>query len=202
MEKLSNYFKNLIVHYRTKIGHIFILFALLSGKPIIVSLILGLVFMLFGIIIRIWAAGFIKKMEVLTIEGPYMYVRNPLYLGSFLIGCGLCICCFNLFIFIIYLTIFPLIYYLTILEEEKVLRITFNREYEEYKKYVPSFIPKLKTKKALKIRDGKSKWDFNLLFKNKEYEGIIWNLFGFLFLLFIYFIFKGNKSLIDFIFWK
>lgn len=200
MGKLSNYFKNFIVQYRTKIGHIIILLVLIFGKPNKVSLFLGLMFIILGVTIRVWAAGYIKKNEVLTIEGPYKYVRNPLYLGSFLVGTGLCICSFNLLLFLIYLATFYLIYYITIIEEEKNLRTFFKKEYEEYKKNVPCFIPKFKIKNTLKVKNCKSKWDFHVLLKNKEYEGIIWNLFGFLFLLFVYFIFEGNKSLIDFVF--
>jgi protein-S-isoprenylcysteine O-methyltransferase Ste14 len=33
---------------------------------------------------RIWAAGHLVKNQVLTVTGPYAYVKNPLYIGTFL----------------------------------------------------------------------------------------------------------------------
>src|SRR5690606_23242257 len=41
-----------------------------------------------GLLLRAWAAGTIHKEEDLTTSGPYAFTRNPLYLGSFLIGIG------------------------------------------------------------------------------------------------------------------
>jgi protein-S-isoprenylcysteine O-methyltransferase Ste14 len=34
--------------------------------------------------IRMWAAGHLVKNKVLTVTGPYAYVKNPLYIGTFL----------------------------------------------------------------------------------------------------------------------
>ena len=34
--------------------------------------------------IRIWASGHLVKNKVLTVTGPYAYVKNPLYIGTFL----------------------------------------------------------------------------------------------------------------------
>ncbi len=202
MEKLTNFFRNLIFKHRTKIQHFFVVTILMFAKPNKFSLIFGLVFIIFGIFIRVWAVGYIKKMEFLTVEGPYSYIRNPLYFGSFFIGLGLCICSFNLFFLLIYLVLFYLIYCITIIEEEKILKSTFAEQYEKYKESVPSFIPIFKTKSSFQLQKAKSKWDFYGFLKNKEYEGVIFNLFGFLFLLFLHFIFKGNRSLIDFVLWK
>lgn len=34
--------------------------------------------------VRLWAAGHLVKNKVLTVTGPYAYVKNPLYIGTFL----------------------------------------------------------------------------------------------------------------------
>ena len=34
--------------------------------------------------LRIWASGHLVKNKVLTVTGPYAYVKNPLYIGTFL----------------------------------------------------------------------------------------------------------------------
>jgi protein-S-isoprenylcysteine O-methyltransferase Ste14 len=33
--------------------------------------------------LRIWASGHLVKNKVLTVTGPYAYVKNPLYIGTF-----------------------------------------------------------------------------------------------------------------------
>ncbi|MDP6959084.1 MAG: methyltransferase, partial [Planctomycetota bacterium] len=44
-----------------------------------------------GLSLRIWATGHLQKNQVLTVTGPYAYVKNPLYVGTFLCLAGLCI---------------------------------------------------------------------------------------------------------------
>ena len=51
-------------------------------------LLLGTPLSVLGLLVRGWAAGSIDKDQELTTSGPYAYLRNPLYLGTFLIGTG------------------------------------------------------------------------------------------------------------------
>lgn len=44
----------------------------------------GIGFVLPCIWVRMWAAGHLVKNKVLTVTGPYAYVKNPLYIGTFL----------------------------------------------------------------------------------------------------------------------
>ncbi len=44
-----------------------------------------------GLLIRIWAAGHLSKNKVLTVTGPYAYVKNPLYVGTYLCLAGFCL---------------------------------------------------------------------------------------------------------------
>jgi protein-S-isoprenylcysteine O-methyltransferase Ste14 len=44
----------------------------------------GVAFCMASIWIRMWAAGHLVKNKVLTVTGPYAYVKNPLYIGTFL----------------------------------------------------------------------------------------------------------------------
>ncbi|MBI2930397.1 MAG: isoprenylcysteine carboxylmethyltransferase family protein [Planctomycetes bacterium] len=44
----------------------------------------GVALLAFAQWIRFWAAGHLVKNKVLTVTGPYAYVKNPLYIGTFL----------------------------------------------------------------------------------------------------------------------
>src|SRR5260370_35486531 len=63
------------------------LFFVLS-RPRPLTLIVGGVIALPGLALRAWAIGHLRKNDALAVTGPYAYTRNPLYLGSFLIGVG------------------------------------------------------------------------------------------------------------------
>jgi len=45
----------------------------------------------FGTLIRLWASGHVKKNKELATDGPYAYVRHPLYVGNILLLLGFCI---------------------------------------------------------------------------------------------------------------
>jgi protein-S-isoprenylcysteine O-methyltransferase Ste14 len=58
------------------------------ARPSAVSLASGLLPITLGQALRIWATGHLHKNDALTLSGPYAYLRNPLYLGTMLIGLG------------------------------------------------------------------------------------------------------------------
>ena len=78
---------------RGVIVHLPLLFALFSRREEAVSLAvswtIGMVLLLAGMALRIWAQSYIHhrlKMQLaLTTSGPYQLVRNPLYIGNILI---------------------------------------------------------------------------------------------------------------------
>ena len=65
-------------------GAAFIFFA----RPTPRALLIGASVSLLGLAVRAWAAGHIRKNAQLATSGPYAFTRNPLYLGSFLLGLG------------------------------------------------------------------------------------------------------------------
>jgi len=58
------------------------------ARPDGASLWAGGTVILVGLVVRGWAAGVLEKNRELAVSGPYAFTRNPLYLGSFVIGTG------------------------------------------------------------------------------------------------------------------
>src|ERR1700742_2378122 len=52
------------------------------------SLRAGVGWIIAGLLIRLWSNGYAIKNDKLTTSGPYAFVRNPLYVGTFLIAFG------------------------------------------------------------------------------------------------------------------
>lgn len=84
----------------------------------------------------------------LITKGPYKYVRNPMLVGLFiqLFGYGLFFNSLSLF-FIVAPVIILFCYFELKLIEEPELEKRFGKEYSDYKKNVPMFIPKLLIRK-------------------------------------------------------
>jgi protein-S-isoprenylcysteine O-methyltransferase Ste14 len=58
------------------------------AQPTATTLIVGAAIAVPGLALRAWASGHLRKNDALATTGPYAYTRNPLYLGSFLMGVG------------------------------------------------------------------------------------------------------------------
>jgi protein-S-isoprenylcysteine O-methyltransferase Ste14 len=102
-------------------------------------------------VIRTWAAAYLHTdvvhdtrihAEVLVANGPYRYVRNPLYLGGLLLGCGLALLASRLgFVFTV--AGVAAITVALIRSEERALARQHPASYEAYRRAVPRLIPSL-----------------------------------------------------------
>lgn len=96
-----------------------------------------------GETIRIWAHGYLRKARQLATSGPYAYVRNPLYLGNFLIGLGFCLIIWHPIVVAVFVIGFFIVYWLTVKGEEQRLTFKFGDAYLDYFRSVPRFLPSL-----------------------------------------------------------
>ena len=109
------------------------------SRPIVLA---SLLLVLPGIWLRGYASGYLRKNSELAVTGPYAYTRNPLYLGSILIGFGFAAAACSWPMLVIIATYFALIYLPTIRSEETYLRRTFPN-FDIYAAHVPRLLPRL-----------------------------------------------------------
>ena len=131
---------------------IFIIF-LFSQHKILESGVLDLAMELVSIVLifigvsgRLWSTLFIsgyKTTNLITV-GPYSISRNPLYFFSFIAIIGIAVETEMITIVLLVLICFAIFYPVVILKEEKLLLQLHGKDFEEYCKRVPRFIPNFK----------------------------------------------------------
>jgi protein-S-isoprenylcysteine O-methyltransferase Ste14 len=110
----------------------------------------GLFLVLGGISLRAWgaaAAGGHTRTdriegESLATHGPFAYTRNPIYLGSMILGLGMVFLIGDLFMLLPCSATFLFLYFLIIPAEEEFLLKTFGRSYQTYCENVPRLTPR------------------------------------------------------------
>ena len=75
-----------LVKSRVFLGMGFLLVILVYGRQ--EHYFLALAVSIFGELIQVWSSGSLEKNKVLTARGPYSLIRNPMYLGRFLVILG------------------------------------------------------------------------------------------------------------------
>ena len=76
--------------------------------------------------------------------GPYAYVRNPMYIGGFILLAGFGLYHTSLSILILSVILIGLFHLFVVFVEEPNLEKLFGKSYVEYKKHINRWIPKLK----------------------------------------------------------
>ena len=118
-----------------------------------------------GLLIRAWSTGHIRKAEHLAVSGPYAYTRNPLYVGSFVIGVGFSIAAGVWWLALLFCALFIGIYLPVMRVEAEDMRRIFGADFEEYQQSVPLFVPRLTPWRATPTR-----FDSKLYLRYREYQ--------------------------------
>jgi protein-S-isoprenylcysteine O-methyltransferase Ste14 len=143
-------------------------FLLAQARPL--TLIVGGLVALPGLALRAWATGHLRKNDALATTGPYAYTRNPLYLGSFVIGLGFTIAAGRLILGLVSALLFLGIYVPVMRVETKTLDELFGKEYQDYAAAVPMFLPRVT---AYRAGAAKAKFDPALYRRYREYQAAI-----------------------------
>lgn len=127
-------------------GHLLLVFLGLADSPLAMTILHivsnGIILFGFYIIYKGWMLIYDAKGKRLVTEGVYSYVRHPQYSGLFLITVGLLVQWPSITALIMW-PILMFSYYRLAMREEKDVEKFFGKEYEEYRRRVPAFIPKL-----------------------------------------------------------
>jgi protein-S-isoprenylcysteine O-methyltransferase Ste14 len=160
--------KRILQRIRVPLGFLFGIVFLVFARPEPTVLIIGGVIAAIGILIRAWASGHIRKNQNLAVSGPYSYTRNPLYLGSFVLGVGFTIAAGVWWLGIIFIALFLGIYLPVMRVESDDLTKLFGAEYEEYARRVPLFFPR-----PTAYRASDTKFDMSLYLRYREYRAAL-----------------------------
>jgi protein-S-isoprenylcysteine O-methyltransferase Ste14 len=148
-------------------GALFIIFA----KPRPLTLGIGGAVALVGLALRAWSAGHIRKNAQLATSGPYAYTRNPLYLGSFLLGVGFTIAAAQPLLGLLFAALFLGIYLPVMRVEAATLAELFGEDYALYARAVPLFIPRLLPYRN--EHNGDARFDASLYMRYREYQAAL-----------------------------
>ncbi|MGD2086995.1 MAG: isoprenylcysteine carboxylmethyltransferase family protein [Candidatus Aminicenantes bacterium] len=129
----------------------------LQEKNILINLS-GIIISFLGETIRIFAVGYsftgtsgretFLRADALNTTGIYSIVRNPLYIGNFLMFTGIVIVFSNVFAVLVFVVFLILQYYFIILSEESFLKEKYAEPYESYCSQVRCILPTFKNYKG------------------------------------------------------
>jgi protein-S-isoprenylcysteine O-methyltransferase Ste14 len=160
-----------VQRWRVPLGFLLGVAFVVLAKPRAVTLLAGGAVALLGLALRAWAAGHIRKNSQLATSGPYAYTRNPLYLGSFLLGLGFTIAAGQPLLGLLFVALFLGIYLPVMRVEAATLSRLFGEDYTRYARAVPLFFPRLMPYRDAKT--GGAKFDAELYLRYREYQAAI-----------------------------
>ena len=105
---------------RVPLGFVFAVLYFWLARPTWRFIALGTVLIVPGILIRALASGHVRKNEALATSGPYAYTRNPLYLGSLMMGVGFAVAARSWWVGVALVVMFFAIYVPVIRDEEAI----------------------------------------------------------------------------------
>ena len=163
-----------VQRWRVPLGFVCAGIFIVLARPSARSLAVGGAVALVGLAVRAWASGHIRKNARLAVSGPYAHTRNPLYLGSFVLGLGFTVAASSsLLLFLVlgglFASLFLGIYWPVMRVEAATLAEMFGEEYKAYAAAVPLLFPR-----ATPYRAGADiRFDPTLYMRYREYRAAL-----------------------------
>lgn len=123
----------------------------------------GMILALAGEAVQVWASAHLHKNVELVKSGPYAWVRNPMYLGRFLVGLGLTALTWRWWLVVPYVVGFWVYAQARVLGEEARLRERFGEEYQAYCRLVRRWLPR-----PPRERLSDRRWSWECVMRNHE----------------------------------
>ena len=177
-------FKQLAQRIRVPAGFVLAPLLFISARPTASSLAAGAFVAIIGLAIRAWASGHLKKNQELTTSGPYAHTRNPLYLGTFLLGTGVAVGGGAPWFVALFAALYLLIYVPVMFAEAETMRDLFAEEYEQFSRHVPLFVPRFTPYRAASMNSegaishrsqlaSQRRFDLSLYLRHREYRAAL-----------------------------
>jgi protein-S-isoprenylcysteine O-methyltransferase Ste14 len=115
----------------------------------------GFLVSVLGEAFQVWCLSTIKTQKKLTVTGPYMFMRNPMYIGRFFLVFGILMMTGRIWIMLIFAILYYFYMVNRVKREEKVLADLFEKDYADYCRDVNRYIP------GFKRFDKNLLWSFN-----------------------------------------
>jgi protein-S-isoprenylcysteine O-methyltransferase Ste14 len=163
-----------VQRWRVPLGFLAAPLFLLLAEPSAPTLAAGGAVALVGLLVRAWASGHIRKNDALATSGPYAHTRNPLYLGSFVMGLGFTVAASGRWwqfavLGALFAALFLGIYVPVMRVEAQHLAAKFGGEFEAYARAVPLFLPR-----ATAFRGARAtEFDARLYLRYREYRAAL-----------------------------
>jgi protein-S-isoprenylcysteine O-methyltransferase Ste14 len=162
------------LRWRVPLGFLLAAWYLAIARPVSMTFYLHcLILVVLGCLLRSWAAGYLFKGKRVAVGGPYAYIRNPLYVGSFILGIGFCVALWqrplslsSVVLALVFLIGFGVLYRAKTLAEEIELTNNLGESYLSYARKVPPFLPTRGRVAGL----GQQRFSWELYRRNREYE--------------------------------
>ena len=103
---------------------------------------LGAVIAILGILVRLYASGFVMKNKELATDGPYALVRHPLYTGNILLLGGFALANGLLWPWLVGAFFLWFWYPPAISYEDKKLEKIFGEPWREWSRKTPALVPR------------------------------------------------------------
>ena len=127
---------------RQAIGILLIAVFCVLAKPMPALFWAGAVVAIVGILVRVWASGFVVKNKELSTTGPYGLVRHPLYTGNILMLIGYCLVNGQWWSWVVGAFFLWFWYPPAISYEDKKLHKIFGDPWLEWSSRTPALIPR------------------------------------------------------------
>lgn len=159
-----------IQRWRVPLGFLCAALFILFAHPRPATLAVGAPVSLIGLLLRAWGSGHLKKNDALAISGPYAHTRNPLYLGSFIMGLGFTIASGRWWLGFLFIALFLGIYLPVMRVESASLAQLFGEKFQKYAGAVPVFVPRVTPYRSEGASVG---FDKSLYLRYREYRAAL-----------------------------